>query len=285
MAAADELSSTHSTSSAKKKKKQPQEMASISDTMSFVWACGPKVRILWCLGFLGGIANGLVYPALAYMFSSSFADISAASSEGLAQIRELAYTFMAIGTYALFAATIQSWCFELVAQRASHLLRLTWFKALLRQDRAFVDVNNIGGIAQQLGPTANKYQRGIGRKFGEGVQFLTTGFGGLAFAFWSSWKVALVVLAVVPFVSGAALMVVSLNQTKGSRAAMAYKTAGGVAYSSVAAIKTVLSLNAVTEMIRQYADATEEAFKQAARVLVAQGFFNGTFCMCSIDSQ
>lgn len=62
--------------------------------MSFVFDLGPRMRFLFVCGLIGGVLNGLVYPILAYLFSSSFSDISAASSDGLAQIRELAFTFM-----------------------------------------------------------------------------------------------------------------------------------------------------------------------------------------------
>ena len=76
-----------------------------------------------------------------------------------------------------------------------------WFKALLHQDHAFFDVYDVGGIAAQVGSNANKFRRGLGRKLGEGFQFLTTVIGGLAIALYSSWKVALVVIAIVPFVA------------------------------------------------------------------------------------
>jgi ABC-type multidrug transport system fused ATPase/permease subunit len=109
----------------------------------------------------------------------------------------------------------------------------------------------------------------------EGIQFLTTGLGGLAFVFYSSWRIAFVVLSVVPFVSFSALMVLQLNQSKGTRAAAAYKSAGGVAYSSVSAIKTVLSLNAIQTMIGKYAEATLDAYTQATGILIKQGFANG----------
>ena len=107
------------------------------------------------------------------------------------------------------------------------------------------------GLASTIGPNSGRFRRGTGRKFGEGIQFFTTGVGGIAYAFYSSWKVAFVILAVLPLVSMAALGVLSINQTKGAREARAYSKAGSVAYSSVSAIKTVLSLNAIPEMIRQ----------------------------------
>lgn len=271
----------HSTTTAddddekKKKKEVPKPMASFSDTLSFVFDCGSKIKFLFCLGSFTGVLNGLVYPALAYLFSNSFADISGSPTNGLAQVRELAFTFLIVGTWALVNGTIQTWSFEIIAYHGSQSFRLQWFKALLRQDPAYFDVNDIGGLAAQVGPNSNKYRRGIGRKFGEGIQFLTTGVGGLAYAFYASWRVAFVVLSVIPFVILAGLSVMTLNQTKGSRAAKSYRRAGGVAYSAVSAIKTVFSLNALPEMIRQYTQATEEAFTNAVSILFKEGFANG----------
>ena len=268
--------SSNSSSNKTKKKKAAKPMASISRTLSFVFGSGPKVQACFGVGCFAGVLNGLVYPILAYLFSNSFSDISAAANDGLSQVRELAFTFLIVSAYALVAGGLQNGMFEIVAYHASQRFRLQWFHALLRQDPAYFDVHNVGGIANQVGPNANKYRRGVGRKFGEGVQFLTTGVGGLGYAFYSSWRVALVVLTAIPLVSVAALATVTLNQTKGARAAKAYQRAGGVAYTTVSAIKMVLSLNAIPEMIRQYTLATQAAFDQAVRVLIKQGLANGT---------
>jgi ATP-binding cassette subfamily B (MDR/TAP) protein 1 len=257
-----------------KKAKTTKPEATLGETFSFVFGCGAKVKLLFVLGVIGAILNGLVYPALAYIFSHSFSSLAGASN-GLQQIVTLAYTFMVLGVFALVVATAQGWCLEIVAYRASQIFRLQWFQALLRQDQSFFDVNDIGGVAGQIGPNANKFRRGIGRKLGEGIQFATTGVGGLAYAFYASWRVAFVVLSVVPLVSLAALMVLNLNQTKGARAAKSYRQASGVAYSAVSSIKTLLSLNAVSDMVTQYKDATEVAFKEACSILWKQGFANG----------
>jgi hypothetical protein len=125
---------SHSTS---KKKEAPKPMATWGETFQFVVDCGPRIQLIFAIGAFAGCLNGLVYPILAYLFSSSFSDISAASNDGLAQVLELAYTFMIVGTYALVCATIQGWCFETVAAVASQNFRLQWFRALLRQDPAF----------------------------------------------------------------------------------------------------------------------------------------------------
>jgi ATP-binding cassette subfamily B (MDR/TAP) protein 1 len=259
---------------AKPKAKTIKPEATLGETFSFVFGCGAKVKLLFALGVVGGILNGLVYPARAYILSHSFSSLAGASN-GLDQVITLAYTFMELGAFALVVATVQNWSLEIVAYHASQNFRLQWFQALLRQDAAFFDVNDIGGMAGQIGPNADKFRRGVGRKFGEGIQFATTGVGGMAFAFYSSWRVAFVVVSFVPVVSLTALMVLKLNQTKGARAAKSYRQASGVAYSAVSSIKTLLSLNAVSDMVSQYKDATDEAFREACSLLWKQGFANG----------
>jgi ATP-binding cassette, subfamily B (MDR/TAP), member 1 len=144
--------------------------ASVTETLSFIFmgTNSGQMKMIFSLGMAAGLANGLVYPALAYLFSASFSDLgSAAEGQGISQIRDLAYTFMAVGTAALVAATLQGLCFEICAYHGTTNFRLSWFSALLRQDPAYFDVNDISGLSAQIGPASTKYRRGIGRKFGE----------------------------------------------------------------------------------------------------------------------
>lgn len=134
---------------------------------------------------------------------------------------------------------------------------------------------DIGGVAGQIGNQSDKFRRGIGRKFGEGIQFTTTGVGGIIFSLYSDWRVSLVIIAMIPFVSMAGLAVMSLNQKKGRLSAESYKHAGGVAYSAVSSIKTVQSLNAIIEMVEMYKAATLEAFISSKSLLLKQGMANG----------
>jgi len=248
-------------------------MASFSELFSFFETRTNK--LLFALGCFAGVLNGLVYPILAYLFSNSFSDLGGAA-DGMASIRNVAFQFLVVGAYAFAVATVQTSCLEVAASRATLNFRKRWFAALLRQDCAFFDLHDVSGLASTVGSSATKVRRGLGRKFGEGIQFFTTFVGGLIYAFYASWRVALVVIGVLPFVSISALAVMKINQSQTARATEAYTAAGGVAYQTVSAIRTVLSLNAVPEMIRQYKDATMEAYRSAISPLWKQGLVNGS---------
>jgi ABC-type multidrug transport system fused ATPase/permease subunit len=155
-------SSAVSTSSKKSKNKNNEPaaaakpMATIAETMSFVFDSGSsdngdgngtsgsgsrnhrhRILLIFAIGTIAAILNGLVHPILAYLFSTSFSDISGAASQGLSQVRELAFAFLVVGVYALICATIQTYCFEVAAHHGAHNFRVQWFQALLRQDAAF----------------------------------------------------------------------------------------------------------------------------------------------------
>ena len=65
----------------------------------------------------------------------------------------------------------------------------------------------------------------------EGVQFTITFFGGLGYGFWSSWRVSLTVLTVVPFMIASSMFVLKMNQTQTARANSSYAKAGSIVYT------------------------------------------------------
>jgi ATP-binding cassette subfamily B (MDR/TAP) protein 1 len=98
----------------------------------------------------------------------------------------------------------------------------------------------------------------------------------MGYAFYAEWRVALLILAAVPIVSLVSITVISLNQKKGQMSSASYKKAGSTAYSAVAAIKTVLSLNGTRDMVLLYQEATQEAYKASVQFLLKLGFASGS---------
>lgn len=317
-------------------------MATVAETLSFVYRCGWQTRLLFVVGTLGGIAHGLAYPMVAYFLSQTFETMSSISSPSssttdttnngtitittatdsssssaaydasLANIREISYTFLVLAFYSLGSAFLQTACFELLAYRATRLFQIEWFHALMRQDAAFFDIyssssnssNNTTHSKKTKGAKGKKqrkgskrstaaaatispasivrYQQGIGRKLGELVQNLTTGIAGLVLGLVSSWKVSLLVFAILPLISAASLQVIRMNKTKTARASECYEQAGGIAYSTISSLRTILSLNAIEKRIEAYQQATQYAFDSATKVLVPMGLWTGSIMASSI---
>jgi len=261
-----------SSSKSKKGTGKSANHASTADVLSFVST--PKAKALFVLGSIGGAVNGLVYPALAYIFADAFSELS---DDSMNSVKKVSMTFLVIGAVAFVAAAVQNICFELVSTIATRNFRLAWFKALLRQDSAFFDVRyEASGLASTIEPNSRKISFGLGKKFGEGIQFFVTTVAGIAYAFYASWRVAIIVIAVLPFVGLSGYWVTQVNQDKSNAANKSYAKAGTVAYQTLSQLRTILALNAVPRMIERYAEATSEAKLQAEKLLIKVGLANGS---------
>jgi ATP-binding cassette subfamily B (MDR/TAP) protein 1 len=108
------------------------------------------------------------------------------------------------------------------------------------------------------------------------MQFIATFLGGLIYAFYSSWQTSLIVLLTVPFMAVSGWFVVKMNTSQTQRANASYAEAGAIVYTTVASIRTILSLNAVDTMIQKFVAATDRAYKEAVSQVHWLGLANGS---------
>ena len=107
---------------------------------------------------------------MAFLFAEAFSDIASSSMD---RVREVALTFVVLGSIAFALQTLQNASFEICSQVATRNFRLQWFHALLRQDVAYFDVYKVSATATSIGPSAQKVQRGLGKK----VSLFVVGLG------------------------------------------------------------------------------------------------------------
>ena len=120
------------------------------------------------------------------------------------------------------------------------------------------------------------FYRGVGRKLAGGVQFFISCLGGMVYAFYSSWRSSLSILACVPFMTASVLLLVKLNSSATERKNASYIKAGSIVTMSVSSIRTILSLNAVQVVIDKFVAATEEAYRGAVGQSHLLGFAYGS---------
>eukprot|EP00980_Cylindrotheca_fusiformis_P031358 scaffold26232_cov152-Cylindrotheca_fusiformis.AAC.1 len=155
-------------------------------------------------------------------------------------------------------------------------LKFKWFQAVVRQDMAYFDLQDVSGTATIISTNGARFNNGISRKLATGVQYFVTVVAGFGLAFYGSWRVTLVVLTTVPIMAGVTGWVLKLNQSKTTRDNAAYSKAGSVVYSTVSSIRTVLALNAAEEVIRKFTESTQVAYEGAVAQLLWIGLANGS---------
>mmetsp|Transcript_49066 Transcript_49066/g.59412 ORF Transcript_49066/g.59412 Transcript_49066/m.59412 type:complete len:1407 (+) Transcript_49066:34-4254(+) len=252
-------------------------MASARELFSF-GTDSQRTRACLALGTCCAVISGLVIPASAFFFARVFETLGATTggSEFLSSVRTMAIVFVTLGVFGFTFVTLQSAFFETAATAMSKSLKTEWFHALLRQDIAYYDLMDVSNTASSISTSAAKYKLGVGRKLGELVQFTIVIFGGFIYAFYASWQASLIILTTLPVMSAGSLWLANANKTQSSKSQKAYSEAGGIVYSTVSALKTVLSLNAVQDSIDNFESATEKAYKAVTSSLIGVGLANGS---------
>eukprot|EP00980_Cylindrotheca_fusiformis_P019676 scaffold6870_cov121-Cylindrotheca_fusiformis.AAC.3 len=249
-------------------------LASISEVFSF--AETPRTKVYIALGVLFSIIAGLALPAAIFYFSSAFSDISAVKTQGLDPVLNVVYTMMIIGVVSLVFETLQASFLSTAANEMTVNLKFKWFEAVVRQDMTYFDLQDVSGTATIISTNGARFNKGISRKLGSGIQNFVTVLGGICLAFYGSWRVTLVILTTFPLMAGATGLVLKLNQSKTTRDNAAYSKAGSVVYSTVSSIRTVLALNAAEEVIQKFTESTQIAYEGAVAQLVWIGLANGS---------
>jgi ATP-binding cassette subfamily B (MDR/TAP) protein 1 len=165
-------------------------------------------------------------------------------------------------------------------------LKTKWYRALLRQDLAYFDIQDVSGTAMTISTNAAKFQRGVGNKLGLFSQFMATFLGGMIYAFYSSWQTSLVVLLTVPFMAISGWFLVKMTSTQSQRKNASYAEAGAIVYTTVTSIRTILSLNGAQTMIDKFQAGTTKAYHEAVSQVhwlgVANGSIMSSFLLASV---
>ena len=184
-------------------------LATISEVFSFAETF--KTKLYLVVGLFWAMVAGLALPASIMMFSRVMGDISAIAEEGLDPVVKIVYTMMVLGVVSFVSETLESmsclvrdecchgvfglrlWCcmrmsshsrknslrppggFLVTAADDMTLnLKRKWFEAVVRQDMAYFDLQDVAGTSTIISTNGAKYKKGVAKKLGAGVQFSFT---------------------------------------------------------------------------------------------------------------
>ena len=140
-------------------------------------------------------------------------------------------------------------------------LRSTFFRSIIRQDIGFFDVHDTGELNTRILNDVKKVQDSISEKVGVAIQSLAQFLGGIIIGFVYGWKMALVILAMLPVlaVSGYFWFYFMTAFTKSELDA--YAEAGGIAEEVLSAVRTVTAFSAQEEELKRYTLPLKDAEK------------------------
>ena len=99
------------------------------------------------------------------------------------------------------ASALRSYLFTVSGERIVARLRGELYEAVIRQDIAFFDTRRTGELTNRLASDTTVLQNAVTVNLSMALRYGLQAFGSIAILLWVSWKLTLVMLAVVPVVA------------------------------------------------------------------------------------
>lgn len=170
---------------------------------------------------------------------------------------------------------LRAWLFTLAGERVVARLRKDLYAHLVQQEVGFFDAQRTGELMNRLASDTGILQNSVTVNVSMALRFLLQALGSLAILFWTSWRLTVLMLAVVPFVAVGAVVFARAVRKLSRRTQDALAAASEVAEETLSNIRTVRSFAREGEETRRYGGKVDDAFRLGRRLAVVYGSFQG----------
>ncbi len=182
----------------------------------------------------------------------------------------LLFILFAVGS--AFGA-LRAWVFTVAGERVVARLRERLYTSIIGQEIAFFDERRTGELTNRLAADTTVLQNTVTVNVSMLFRFVIMGLGAIGFLFYTSWRLTLLTLAIVPVVAiGGALFGRRLRRiSRDVQDALARATE--VAEETISGIRTVRAFAREASEAARYGRAVDESFELARRRAVVIGLF------------
>ncbi|XP_028763586.1 ABC transporter B family member 25 isoform X2 [Neltuma alba] len=173
------------------------------------------------------------------------------------------------------STALDDWLFSSASERVVARLRKRLFSHLISQEIAFFDVTRTGEIMSRLSEDTQIIKNAATTNLSQALNSLSIAFIGLVFMFWTSWKLTLLALAVVPATFIALRKFGWFLRDLSQKTQDAAAAAASIAEESFGAVRTVRSFAQEEYEISRYSKKVDETLKLGIKQAKVVGLFSG----------
>ena len=200
--------------------------------------------------------------------------VIAQQSEGQhGTLREATLTLAVIFAVGGLCAGIRGYLFTVAGERIVARLRIALFERLVVQDIAFFDANQTGELMNRLASDTAMLQNAVTVNMSMGLRFGAQVLIGLCLIFFTSWRLSLVMLAIVPLVVAVAVRYGKFMKRKSRAYQKALSEASVVAQEVFSSIRTVRSFAMESRERDLYSRAVADSYALGRDKACAYGGF------------
>ena len=184
---------------------------------------------------------------------------------------EMMGLFVMVGLFGF----LRSWLYTLAGERVVARLRRDLYSRIIAQEIGFFDAQRTGELLNRLSADTNVIQSGVTVNISMALRFFVQALGSVSILLWTSWKLTLVMLAVVPFVAIGAMLFARRVRALSKTTQDALAQASEVADETLGNIRTVRSFAREQFEVDRYDGKVNTAFEMGRRLALTYGTFQG----------
>jgi ATP-binding cassette subfamily B protein len=223
---------------------------------------------LACLAIASG-ANLLFPQAIRVLVDGALAHGSHTS------VDRAAILILSLGVIAALAGATRYVLFTVTGERIVARLRQAAYGKLLEQEIAYFDRNKVGDLTSRLASDTTVLQNAVSVNLSMLLRNVASSLGALAMLFYTSWRLTLLMLAVVPAVALGAVVLGRRVRRLSRDVQDALGGASSIGEESLSAIRTVRAFASETREATRYAAAVERSYELAKKRTIVTGAFMG----------
>ncbi|XP_056090402.1 ATP-dependent translocase ABCB1 [Rhinichthys klamathensis goyatoka] len=218
------------------------------------------------VGILASIVGGAVYPCVAILFAKIigvFAEVDPDVKRQKTMMFSL--FFLLTGVVAFITYFFQGFMFGKSGELLTMRLRRQAFNAMIRQEIAWFDDNNnaVGVLTTKLATDASLVKGAAGSRLGLATNTLCALGIAIIVAFIHSWQLTLLILACVPFLTGANFIQMRAMAGHTTKDQSALEMSGKISTETVENFKTVVALTREEVFFRKFIDSLQEPYRSS----------------------
>jgi len=228
---------------------------------------------VFILGSIAAVVNGVIFPIFGLLLSSAIASFYKPPHQLRKDASFWALMYLVLAATCLLVGPTQMYCFAIAGGRLVQRIRSLTFNKVVYQEIGWFDhsENSSGAISARLSTDAATVRSMVGDALSLIVQNISTIIAGIVIAFSANWKLALLILALLPLLGLQAWVQVKFLQGFSPDAKVMYEEASQVANDAVGSIRTVASFSAEDKVMSLYNEKCSTPLKSGVR----QGIISG----------
>jgi ABC transporter fused permease/ATP-binding protein len=263
---------------------QPQERPSLPVILKKLYTQFSSRQFLWLIGLAKPEIGLLIIGTISLVVSSginlvlpnyigTLVDTVLKADDGQAYLRRVIVVMLGLAVVMAITTFIRSLCFNLAGERVVARLRKHLFSAIIGQEVAFFDETKTGELLNRLASDTKSLENAVTVNISMLLRYAVQIIGCIGILFYTSWKLCLVMLSLVPPLVLGAVMYGMYVRSLSKAVQDALAKSSDVAEESLSNIRTVRSFGKESQHRETYASAIDESYRLAKKLAFANGIF------------